>query len=71
MPEMTTTKAPVGPPIWGGRSADAGDEKAGDDRAVDSSLRVGPEAMAKAMPAQGDQAYGDSGIRSRRNLFWL
>jgi len=39
MPEMTTTKLRWATDL-GGRSAERGDEKAGDDRAVDSSLRV-------------------------------
>ncbi len=46
----------------GGRSAERGDEKAGDDRAVDSSLRREARSDGKGHgQRQGDQAYGDSG----------
>ena len=62
MPATTTTNAPVGPPICVVEPPSSGDQKAGDDGAVNSGLRRQPGGDGERHgQRQGDQADGDAG----------
>ena len=49
MPAMTTTKAPVGPPIWVFDPPKRRNQESRDHGAINSRLRRQPDAMAKAI----------------------
>jgi len=69
MPEMTTTKAPVGPPIWVLETAECGDEKAGDDGAVNAGLGCESGGDGKGHgQRQSHQAHGDAGNQIAEKL---
>ena len=58
----TTTKAPVGPPIWIFEPPRAETEEAADDGRVDARLRGDARGDAEGhRQRQRDEAYGDAG----------
>jgi hypothetical protein len=64
IPEMTTTNAPVGPPICVFEPPQRGDQEASNDGAVNSSLRRNSRRDGKShSERQSHKAHGDAGDR--------